>query len=143
MTEISRMMPRQTPDRTPVRRNPPLKPGVLSDEQIDTLESWLDSRFAVPGTGLRIGLDGLLGLIPGIGDTVTAGLSAVIILDAHKKGARKRTLLRMVSNSLVDLVIGAIPLIGDIFDFAYKSNTRNVKLLKQELHHLQTRPVDS
>tara|TARA_R110000868_G_scaffold161552_3_gene392133 strand:+ start:1084 stop:1500 length:417 start_codon:yes stop_codon:yes gene_type:complete len=134
MTEISKMS-----DHIPVRREPAAKRGVLNDEQIDSLESWLDSRFAVPGTGLRIGLDGLLGLIPGIGDTVTAGLSAIIILDAHKKGARKRILVRMVSNSLIDLVIGSIPLVGDLFDFAYKSNTKNVKLLKQELRDLEER----
>ena len=134
MTEISKMS-----DHIPVRREPAAKRGVLNDEQIDSLESWLDSRFAVPGTGLRIGLDGLLGLIPGIGDTVTAGLSAIIILDAHKKGARKRILVRMVSNSLIDLVIGSIPLVGDVFDFAYKSNTKNVKLLKQELRDLEER----
>tara|TARA_R110001599_G_scaffold150741_1_gene334906 strand:+ start:2509 stop:2925 length:417 start_codon:yes stop_codon:yes gene_type:complete len=134
MTEISKMS-----DHIPVRREPAAKRGVLNDEQIDSLESWLDARFAVPGTGLRIGLDGLLGLIPGIGDTVTAGLSAIIILDAHKKGARKRILVRMVSNSLIDLVIGSIPLVGDLFDFAYKSNTKNVKLLKQELRDLEER----
>ncbi len=93
----------------------------------------------MPGTGLHFGLDGLLGLIPGIGDTITAGLSAIIILDAHKKGARKRILVRMVSNSLIDLVIGSIPLVGDVFDFAYKSNTKNVKLLKQELRDLEER----
>ena len=92
MTEISKMS-----DHIPVRREPAAKRGVLNDEQIDSLESWLDSRFAVPGTGLRIGLDGLLGLIPGIGDTVTAGLSAI------------------------------------------KSNTKNVKLLKQELRDLEER----
>nr|WP_306264086.1 DUF4112 domain-containing protein [Pararhizobium sp. IMCC3301] len=132
MTEFSKVS-----DLTPVRREPAARRGMLSDEQIDSLESWLESRFAVPGTRLHFGLDGLLGLIPGIGDTITAGLSAIIILDAHKKGARKRTLVRMVSNSLIDLVIGAIPLIGDLFDFAYKSNTKNVKLLKQELRDLE------
>lgn len=113
--------------------------GLFSPKQLDNLESWLDSKFAIPGTGIRIGLDGLIGLVPGIGDTLTAGLSALIILDAHRKGARKRTLVRMVSNSAVDLVIGAIPLVGDLFDFAYKSNVKNVQMLKQELLHLEGR----
>ncbi len=113
------------------------KSGVFSPQQLDNLENWLDSKFAVPGTDFRIGLDGLIGLIPGVGDTLTAGLSALIIFDAHRKGARKRTLARMVSNSTVDLVIGAVPLIGDFFDFAYKSNAKNVRLLKQELQHLE------
>lgn len=113
--------------------------GLFSSQQLDHLESWLDSKFAIPGTGVRIGLDGLIGLIPGVGDTLTAGLSALIIFDAHRKGARKRTLVRMVSNSAVDMVIGIIPLVGDLFDFAYKSNVKNVQLLKQELRHLESR----
>ena len=134
MNEISKVS-----DQAPVRREMAERRGVLSHQQIDSLENWLESKFAVPGTGLHFGLDGLLGLIPGIGDTITAGLSAIIILDAHKKGARKRILVRMVSNSLIDLVIGSIPLVGDVFDFAYKSNTKNVKLLKQELRDLEER----
>lgn len=115
------------------------KAGIFSPRQLDGLETWLDSKFAVPGTNFRIGLDGLIGLIPGIGDTLTAGLSALIIFDAHRKGARKRTLARMASNSAIDLVIGAVPLVGDFFDFAYKSNAKNVRLLKQELQHLEAR----
>lgn len=139
MTQIENTRPGRTSDRA---LSTAQGAGVFSPRQLDNLENWLDSRFTIPGTSIRIGLDGVIGLIPGIGDTLTAGLSAMIIYDAHRKGARKRTLTRMVSNSAIDLVIGTIPLVGDLFDFAYKSNAKNVRLLKQELQHLEQRSAE-
>lgn len=92
----------------------------------------LDSAFALPG-GFRIGIDGLIGLIPGVGDAGGAALSSFFILSAARLGASTTTLFRMVLNVLIDAVIGMVPLIGDLFDFAWKANERNMRLLEGDL----------
>lgn len=98
-----------------------------------TFTSWLlDSSIPLPG-GFRVGLDGLLGLIPGVGDTITGSFSAVIILKAYQMGAPVSVLARMLLNTLIDTAVGFIPLVGDLFDFAFKANTKNVKLLQDHL----------
>jgi hypothetical protein len=89
----------------------------------------LDTAVGIPGTRLRIGLDALLGLIPGAGDAVSAALSGYIILAAARAGATRPVLLRMVGNVVVDTVVGSIPLLGDLFDVAFRANIRNVALL--------------
>jgi hypothetical protein len=95
--------------------------------------AWLlDESVRLPG-GYRIGLDGILGLIPGDGDMLTMGVSGYLVVIAHRLGAPKRVLARMVSNVLVDTILGAVPLVGDVFDFGWKSNTRNLALLKRHL----------
>lgn len=92
--------------------------------------AWLlDESIRLPG-GLRIGLDGILGLIPGVGDLVGMGLSGVIIADAARRGVSGAILARMVINVLVETVVGAIPLFGDLFDFVWKANTRNLRLME-------------
>ena len=91
----------------------------------------LDTAVGIPGTKLRVGLDALLGLIPGAGDAVSAALSGYIILAAARAGASKPVLTRMVGNVLLDTVIGAIPVLGDLFDVAFRSNSRNVALLER------------
>ena len=93
----------------------------------------LDSRFRVPGTKIRFGWDSLLGLIPGVGDVATLAPSAYLIYRGHKLGARKRTIARMATNTGLDFVVGAIPVLGDLFDLAFKANNRNVALLKSEM----------
>ena len=113
--------------------------GFLSDETLETYEAWLDSKFRLPGTSMHFGLDGLIGLIPGIGDLTTTGISTVFVADAIKSGARLSTLLRMVGNIGLDFVLGAIPFVGDLFDFAFKSNTKNLRILKEEREHLRER----
>lgn len=105
-------------------------------ERLEALARLLDTRFTLPGTGVRFGLDGLLGLIPGVGDTVTGLISAYLIAEAAKMGARKRTVLRMAWNAGLDMVLGAIPVVGDLFDFAFKANRKNVGLLLREQAHL-------
>lgn len=115
------------------------KAGFLSDEHLASFENWLDAKFRLPGTNFRFGLDGIIGLIPGIGDIFTAGLSTVFIAEAVKIGARKRTLVRMVGNILFDMGVGAIPLVGDIFDFGFRANTKNLRLLKEEKSHQLSR----
>lgn len=104
-----------------------------SDAGVRLLARWMDSAFTVPGTNIRFGLDSLIGLIPGAGDTVTSLVSLYILSAAHRQGASKATLLRMGFNVAVDLIVGAIPLLGDLFDVYFKSNQRNVALLERRL----------
>jgi hypothetical protein len=98
--------------------------------RLDKLAQLLDTALLIPGTRFRIGLDGLLGLIPGVGDTIGAALSAYIILEAARLGFPKRTLLRMGGNVAVEALVGVVPILGDIFDIAWKANVRNLALLR-------------
>jgi Domain of unknown function (DUF4112) len=100
--------------------------------RLDMLSRLLDTAFPIPGTRLRIGLDGVLGLLPGIGDSLGAVFSTYIIFEAARLGCPKRTLVRMLGNVAVETVIGAIPLVGDLFDIAWKANVRNVALLRAQ-----------
>ncbi len=97
---------------------------------LERLAHWMDSRFRVPGTGYRFGLDGLVGLVPGIGDTVMAVPAVYLILRARGMGTPGHVQARMAGNVLVDVLVGAIPLVGDLADFGFKANTRNVRLLR-------------
>ena len=98
-------------------------------ERVRLLSRLLDEQFRIPGTTYRVGLDGLLGLIPGIGDAAGALLSAYILYEAIRLGAPKTVLLRMGANIGIDTVVGAIPVMGDIFDIAWKANKKNAALL--------------
>lgn len=89
----------------------------------------LDSAIGVPGTRIRIGLDPILGLVPGAGDIASAMLSAYIVLIAANKGTPRPVIWRMLGNIAVDTALGSVPILGDLFDVAYKSNIRNVELL--------------
>ena len=91
----------------------------------------MDTAIRIPGTNIRLGLDALLGLIPGAGDAAGALLSSYIILAAARQGASRAVLLRMIGNVAIDSVFGAIPVLGDIFDVAFKSNARNAALLER------------
>ena len=89
----------------------------------------LDEAIRIPGTNIRIGLDALLGLLPGGGDVAGGLFSAVIILQAARDGAPTAVLGRMLANVVIDVVLGAIPVLGDVFDVAWRANSRNVRLL--------------
>lgn len=91
----------------------------------------LDSAIGIPGTPIRVGVDAILGIIPGAGDIAGAVLSSYIILAAARRGAPAEVLWRMVANVTIDTAFGAIPLVGDLFDVAYKSNVRNVEILER------------
>ena len=91
----------------------------------------LDSQFRLPGTQFRFGLDPLLGLLPVVGDLSTTVVSVALLLTMLRHGASGAVVVRMALNILLDTIIGAIPLIGNVFDFAYKSNERNVALLRR------------
>jgi hypothetical protein len=91
----------------------------------------LDSAIGIPGTQVRFGLDPILGLVPGAGDIAGAMLSAYIVLIAANKGAPRPVIWRMLGNIAVDTALGSVPILGDVFDVAYKSNMRNVELLER------------
>lgn len=87
----------------------------------------------IPGTELRFGIDPILGLIPGFGDAAGAVLAGWILVESYRMGASRATLLRMAGNVAIDAVVGAIPILGDLFDFVWKANLRNVALLERHL----------
>lgn len=105
----------------------------VSRKALQNLAWLMDRAVPLPG-GARIGLDGILGLIPGVGDTLSSVVSVWIILQARQAGVSTTTLLKMVANTLLDVTIGTIPLIGDLFDFYFKSNMRNLALLEAHLN---------
>ena len=98
------------------------------------LAELFDDRFRLPGTSRRFGFDGILGLLPGVGDTTTAAVSLYLAAEGWRLGMPIRTMLRMGMNILIDTVLGAIPLIGDLFDFAWRANKKNVQLV---LDHIE------
>lgn len=101
----------------------------------------MDGVFEVPGTRMRIGLDAIVGLIPGIGDVIGAVMSAWIIVGGVRHRVPTRVLLRMILNVAIDLVFGAVPLAGDVFDFLFEENVKNMRLL--EKHRDRRRPPRS
>jgi Domain of unknown function (DUF4112) len=98
--------------------------------RLRSLAWFLDNSIPLPG-GYRIGVDALIGLIPGIGDAIGALLSAFIINEARSLGAPRSILMRMTGNVLIEAAIGAIPFLGDFFDAAFKANSRNLAMLAQ------------
>lgn len=102
-------------------------------QRVERLARMLDSRFAIPGTRVRFGLDSLIGLLPGVGDTVMLIPSLWIIAVAHRHGVPTTTLLKMGWNAGVDFLVGSIPLLGDLFDLFYKSHRKNAVLLREAL----------
>ena len=103
--------------------------------RIDALATLLDTALVIPGTGIRFGLDGLIGLFPVIGDAITTALSLFIVHEAYQLGAPGHVIVRMLGNVAVDGVFGAVPLVGDAFDVLWRANRRNVRLLQEWLHH--------
>ena len=102
-------------------------------ERLHGLARMLDSAFVVPGTNFRFGLDAIIGLIPGVGDLIGAGLSGFILVEAARIGIPKSVMLRMGWNVAVETIFGAVPFAGDLFDAAYKANNRNIRLLDRYL----------
>ncbi|QUT04593.1 DUF4112 domain-containing protein [Sphingobium phenoxybenzoativorans] len=120
-------------------------PGFGNDphairQRVEAMEALLEGLFVIPGTNRRVGLDSLVGLIPVIGDFVTAAMGAWIVWEAKNLGMPKWQLVRMSANVGVDTVLGAIPFVGDAFDFFFKSNTKNLRIIRKHLdrHHPET-----
>ncbi len=95
---------------------------------------WLDSGIRIPGLRWRIGLDSILGLVPGIGDTAGAVLGGWVFVEALRIGVPAPTLARMLVNLALDSTVGAVPVLGDLFDFVWKANVRNIALLERHQH---------
>ena len=98
---------------------------------VERIARLMDSQFRLPGTRFRFGLDPLLGLLPVVGDLSTLAVSGALLLTMMRHGASGAVVVRMAFNILLDTLVGAIPIIGNVFDFAYKSNERNVALLRR------------
>jgi hypothetical protein len=93
----------------------------------------LDSAARVPGTSFRVGLDPVLGLVPGLGDVAGAALSSYVVILASQLGAPTTVIVRMLGNVVIDTVGGTVPFVGDLFDAGWKSNTRNLALLERHI----------
>lgn len=102
-----------------------------SMKNIAQLSKLMDKQFTIPGTNLRFGLDGIIGLIPGVGDVSTFAVSCYLLTLMAKNGASGYVMARMVLNVLIDTIVGSIPFVGDLFDFAFKANSRNMKLMQE------------
>ncbi len=100
-------------------------------KRIAWLAKLMDKQFSIPGTNFRFGLDGLIGLIPGAGDISTFAVSCYLLTLMAKNGASGYVMARMVLNVAIDTIIGAIPFFGDLFDFAFKANSKNLRLMQE------------
>ena len=105
--------------------------GFFSDRNLDVLSHLLDDYLRIPGTQIRFGLDGIIGLIPGVGDVLGAMASWIIILAAWLRGVPRVTLARMFVNVAIETVVGTVPILGDAFDIAWKANRKNFALLER------------
>ena len=101
--------------------------------RITLVAKLMDSAFMIPGLNRRVGLDAVLGLVPGVGDALSAALASYIIWEARQLGLPRWKIARMIGNVAMDTAIGAIPLAGDVFDVFFKSNERNLRIIHEHL----------
>ncbi len=106
-------------------------PDAARLQRIERLAHLMDDSIAIPGTDMRVGLEAVVGLIPGLGDLATALVSLHIISEARKLGVPKKTISKMIWNVVVDTVVGAVPGAGDVFDAFWKANRKNIALIKR------------
>lgn len=113
-------------------------------QRIEAMEMLLERSFRIPGTNYPIGLDSIIGLIPVLGDIITTAMGAYIVWEARNLNIPKWKLWRMAGNIAVDTVVGAVPLVGDAADFVFRSNTRNLRIIKKHLdkYHPSTRVIE-
>jgi len=107
--------------------------GVFRDENLDLLSRVLDTWFRVPGTQIRFGLDGIIGFVPGVGDLLAGLASCIIVLAAFFRGVPGVTIARMVVNLAIEVLVGMVPVLGNLFDIGWRANRRNYHLLEQSL----------
>ena len=124
-------------------------PNVSRDPQavrnrVEAMEKVLERAFVIPGINRPIGVDSIVGLIPVVGDIATALMGAYIVWEARNLGMTKLQLTRMAANVGIDTALGAIPFAGDVFDFFWRSNTKNLKISRKHLdkHHPGTRTIE-
>jgi Domain of unknown function (DUF4112) len=123
--------PRMQPVFNSIKASGPNRTDSVA--RIAALAHLLDSAIPIPGTNRTIGIDAVLGLIPGVGDVVSAALSSYIIWEARQLGLPRWKIARMIGNVALDSTVGAVPLVGDLFDMAYKSNQRNLRIVVEHL----------
>src|SRR5262245_53475060 len=109
------------------------RPAEQSLARLEALAKLMDSAFLVPGTNVRMGLDGILGLVPVVGDLISGAISSYLIWEARRLGASRWVIGRMAANTLIDTTFGAIPIVGDAFDVLFRTNVRNLALLRKHL----------
>lgn len=151
-------------DRPEIHKAEPLKPEPIQPERvqrmrlelptgndphsvrrrIEAIEMLLERSFRVPGINVPVGLDAIVGLIPVVGDIVTTAMGAYMVWEARNLGMSKWHMLRMGGNVAFDHVLGLVPVVGDAADFVFRSNTRNLKMIKKHLdkHHPETRVIE-
>jgi len=114
-------------------------------QRVETLERVLERSFTVPGTKSPVGLDAVVGLVPVAGDVISAALGLYLVWEARNLGMSKFRLARMLANVGFDAAVGAIPVAGDVFDFVFRSNSRNLKMIRAHLdkHHPHTRIIEA
>ncbi|MDE1177102.1 MAG: DUF4112 domain-containing protein [Edaphobacter sp.] len=117
--------------------------GLFDDENLDILSHILDDFIQIPGTSIRFGLDGIMGLIPGFGDVLGGIASCIIILAAWMRGVPYVTVARMVANVGIEVIFGSIPIVGDMFDIAWRANRRNYALLAGSLENPRKHTIQS
>jgi hypothetical protein len=105
-------------------------------QRIDRIAWWLDDAFRIPVINKRVGIDGVAGLVPFAGDLVGAGLSSMLVIEALRLGAPRRVWMRMGANAGLDFVVGLVPVAGDLFDFFWKANRRNERVLRKWLEQV-------
>jgi Domain of unknown function (DUF4112) len=129
---------RPIPRPQPMTADLPLgKDPAAVRQRVEALEQLLEGAFVIPVINRRVGLDAVVGLVPVLGDLVTAAMGAYIVWEGHNLGLPKWKLWRMAGNVAFDSAVGAVPLAGDLFDLLFRSNTRNLRIIKRHLdkHH--------
>ncbi len=113
-------------------------------QRLEALEMLLERSFTIPGVNRKVGLDAIVGLVPVLGDVVTAAMGAYFVWEARNLGMPKWKLWHMAGNLAFDSLLGAVPIAGDLFDFLFRSNTRNLRIVKRHLdkHHPASQVID-
>jgi hypothetical protein len=135
------------PQRKPEILPPPVPVSgnklVFGDENLDLLSHLLDDFIRIPGTPIRFGLDGIVGFVPGIGDLLGGLASSILILAAWVRGVPRVVVVRMVANVAIETLAGSIPLLGNLFDIAWRANRRNYRLMTTALADPRRRTLGS
>lgn len=113
-------------------------------QRVEALERLLEGMVELPVVGRKVGLDALLGLVPVAGDVITAAMGLYLVWEARNLGMPRWQLWRMAGNVGIDSLLGAVPVAGDVFDFVYRSNSKNLKIIRKHLdkHHPATKVIE-
>lgn len=126
-------------EQLPIGRDP-----ASVRRRLEAAEGLLERMFVIPGINRPVGLDSIVGLVPVVGDVITASMGAWLVWEARNLGMSKFQLVRMAGNVGVDTALGAIPFVGDLFDFVFRSNSKNLRIVKRYLdkHHPSTMTIE-